>query len=594
MWKNVRIATKILLSIGLVLIIMIVPVALLLINQDEMIVRVDNISNDNHLELILLEREVDHLKWVQALSAYILNPKEMELKVQQDHTKCAFGKWYYGKERTDTENKFKASSTMLKDIEEPHRLLHASSVTIQDLRKRGEQDKLVQVFFADSVTNLSKVQAKLKDIREVVDSAVSNETKKMEEANASSKRNSLIVVVAVILVAILGGVATTLSITRPLRKSVAFALKIASGFLNEHLEIKQKDEVGVLADCLGRMVTTLKEKIDEAEKKTLLAEEEAQKARLATQLAEEERQHAVISRQEGLMDAANRLQAVVESITYASDQLNAQSSELSKNSDTQAERVSETATAMEEMNSTILEVARNAGQATTTSENAKNKALEGEKTVVTVINHIKQVEAQSTELKSHMDELSKRADDIGKIMNVINDIADQTNLLALNAAIEAARAGEAGRGFAVVADEVRKLAEKTMTATKEVGSAIQGIQDGTRVNAHNVESTAKIITETTSLAANSGEVLKAIVDFIEVSSDQIRSIATASEEQSATSEEINRNIADVDNAISASASMMHESAKAVDQLAHQAHILKQLIEELQSEGGVAPGQRALM
>jgi methyl-accepting chemotaxis protein len=179
-----------------------------------------------------------------------------------------------------------------------------------------------------------------------------------------------------------------------------------------------------------------------------------------------------------------------------------------------------------------------------------------------------------------MDQLGMQTTDIGKIMNVIEDIADQTNLLALNAAIEAARAGEAGRGFAVVADEVRKLAEKTMDATKEVGNAIQVIQRGAAANIKSVDAAAVAVDQATDLANRSGEALDHIVQFSDDTSGQVQSIATAAEEQSAASEEINRAVEDINLIASETVDGMNQSAEAITSLARLSNDLRQLIDEM--------------
>jgi methyl-accepting chemotaxis protein len=165
-------------------------------------------------------------------------------------------------------------------------------------------------------------------------------------------------------------------------------------------------------------------------------------------------------------------------------------------------------------------------------------------------------------------------------MNVITDIADQTNLLALNAAIEAARAGDAGRGFAVVADEVRKLAEKTMEATKEVGDYISAIQSGTRDNIDGMTKAAAEVSASTEQANKAGEALKGIVEIVDETAGQVRSIATASEEQSAASEQINRSIEEVNLIANDNAQAMRESSTAVGELMHLGEQLSELIEEL--------------
>jgi len=298
--------------------------------------------------------------------------------------------------------------------------------------------------------------------------------------------------------------------------------------------------------------------------------------------AVEAKERAERAKAEGMMQAAAQLQKVVEIIGSASEELSAQIEQSSRGTEVQSQRVGETATAMEEMNATVLEVAKNASQAADSSHNARNKAVEGAKVVAHAVASITEVQKKSVTLKEDMAVLGKQAEGIGQIMNVISDIADQTNLLALNAAIEAARAGDAGRGFAVVADEVRKLAEKTMTATKEVGEAISGIQQGARKNLENVEYSVITIEQATGLANESGAALKEIVALVEVSTDQVRSIATASEEQSAASEEINRSIEDINRISGETASAMNQSAQAVGELARQAQTLRTLIEDMKS------------
>jgi len=282
-------------------------------------------------------------------------------------------------------------------------------------------------------------------------------------------------------------------------------------------------------------------------------------------------------------------------VTSASEELSAQIEQSSRGAEEQSHRVGETATAMEEMTATVLEVARNASQAAETSENARKKAQEGADIVGQVVKGIDVVDRQAQDLKQDMALLGKQAEGIGQILNVISDIADQTNLLALNAAIEAARAGEAGRGFAVVADEVRKLAEKTMTATKEVGDAIRGIQEGTRKNMDNVDQSGRTIAEATALATRSGETLQEIVRMVEQSSDQVRAIATASEEQSAASEEINRSIEQVATISGETSRAMDHASQAVSEMAKQSQVLQALINDMKSEGGdvSAPRARAL-
>ncbi len=412
-------------------------------------------------------------------------------------------------------------------------------------------------------------------------------------ADARSLGMTLLSLSAGQMVVLIAGILVILSrnVLRPIDALVAVAARIAGGDLDTPLDADRRDEIGSLQRAMARMVANLRANIDEARQKGEQAAQETEKATQAMAEAQAAREQAERARQDGMHLAAGRLEDIVAAVTGASEDISHQIGQSSQGSEEQAQRVSETATAMEEMNATVLEVAQNASRAADTAEDARRKAGEGSAIVAQVVSGIAALREKALELRGDMTELGKRAEGIGAIMDVISDIADQTNLLALNAAIEAARAGEAGRGFAVVADEVRKLAEKTVSATKEVGEAISGIQQGTRKNIENVGQAAAGINEATALATSSGDALAVIVSLVDATTDQVRAIATAAEQQSSTTEEINRNVMGISRIASDTADALRQSAQALAGLTDQTRKLRLLIDEMQ--GDETPAKRPL-
>ncbi len=301
-------------------------------------------------------------------------------------------------------------------------------------------------------------------------------------------------------------------------------------------------------------------------------------------ITETVRQNKVIAdSHQNMQNIAAELEQVATIASSASEQLSAQI-ELSENgAQDQADRVATTATALEEMNATVLEIARNAGTTSDSAASVRSEASAGSESMQECVKAMHEVKEESLKLQTEMGVLSEHAQAINEIMNVISDIADQTNLLALNAAIEAARAGEAGRGFAVVADEVRNLAEKTMTSTTDVGNAISAIQKSTADNTRLVVDAVEKIERVTEMVSGAGEALLGIVQLADTTADQVRAIATASEEQSATSEEITQSVDSINNIAKETTNNMQEARKAVNEMVNQTHILSQLIEQLQSQ-----------
>jgi len=299
-------------------------------------------------------------------------------------------------------------------------------------------------------------------------------------------------------------------------------------------------------------------------------------------LTEERKQKKVVEAKNLLIEQAARdANEIAQSVSASTRGLADKIKTASDGALEQRDRAMEASAAMEEMNITVNEVARNAFSTAVMSEDTSGLARTGAEVVDQSVIMIRDVHAQSEGLRDQMNVLGEHAKGIGAIMGVITDIADQTNLLALNAAIEAARAGEAGRGFAVVADEVRKLAEKTMSATHQVGDYIHSIQQSAKDNIETNDRTNHSLEECREMIEQSGKSLHAIVAKADEAASQVQSIATAAEQQSATSEQINTATDSVNRIAGETARSMQESAHAIEALNSLAENLRTAIDNMQ-------------
>jgi methyl-accepting chemotaxis protein len=276
-----------------------------------------------------------------------------------------------------------------------------------------------------------------------------------------------------------------------------------------------------------------------------------------------------------LNKALSEVKESVIATAGASNQISSSAEEMAAGAMEQTTQTSEVAGAVEEMTRTILETTKNVSLAAETAKNAGAKAREGEEIVNKTIDGMNKISEVVSKSAETVQELGKSSDQIGEIVQVIDDIADQTNLLALNAAIEAARAGEQGRGFAVVADEVRKLAERTTKATKEIADMIRKIQQDTKNAVNSMELGTGEVENGKKLVNQAGNSLSEIMESSQMVLDIVSRVAAASEEQSTAAEEISKNVESI-------SAVTQQSASGTQQIAHSAEDLNRLMINLEN------------
>ena len=286
-----------------------------------------------------------------------------------------------------------------------------------------------------------------------------------------------------------------------------------------------------------------------------------------------------------LHEILTRVASNTESLTATAKDVAASSREHAQGVESQRSQADQVATAMQEMSSTVQQVSENSNNASAASQKAAESARTGGKVVEETLSRMRAIAESVGATARQVQELGKRSDQIGQIIGVIDEIADQTNLLALNAAIEAARAGEQGRGFAVVADEVRKLAERTGKATKEIAEMIRTIQSETKNVVTAMQAGTKEVelgVESTTLAGSS---LHEIIETNLQVNDMIAHIATAATEQAAATEQINKSITEIARITSTSATVTQQSQQALEDLSELAQNLQGLVQQFRLSSG---------
>ncbi|MDR6607023.1 methyl-accepting chemotaxis protein [Pseudomonas synxantha] len=352
--------------------------------------------------------------------------------------------------------------------------------------------------------------------------------------SARARTLQLISTLLALLVGIIAAVVITRQITRPLRETLAVVDRIASGDLSQNVLVTRRDELGVLQQGIARMGVTLRDLIS------------------------------------GIRDG-------VTQIASAAEELSAVTEQTSAGVNSQKVETDQVATAMHEMTATVQEVARNAEEASQAAAAADGEAREGDKVVNEAIAQIERLASEVVRSTEAMSVLQQESDKIGSVMDVIKAVAEQTNLLALNAAIEAARAGEAGRGFAVVADEVRGLAQRTQKSTEEIEGLVAGLQNGTQqVSA--VMNNSRVLTDSSvALTRKAGESLENITRTVSNIQSMNQQIAAAAEQQSAVAEEISRSIINVRDVSEQTAAASDETAASSVELARLGNQLQMMV-----------------
>ena len=356
--------------------------------------------------------------------------------------------------------------------------------------------------------------------------------RKVEQRDSEAlAARSLLTSVALLALAVgvLAAWLITLQITQPLRQTLAVAARIAKGDLSQVDAVQRRDEMGQLQTRMREMTLSLRELI-------------------------------------GGIDQG------VGQLSQAATQLAASSEDTKLRINQQREETDQVATAMNQMSATVQEVAQNAEQASQAATNADQQAQMGDQVVSEAIGRIEQLAGQMDHCLAAMQHLAGESQRIGSILDVIKSVSEQTNLLALNAAIEAARAGEAGRGFAVVADEVRGLAQRTSTATEEIGQLIDSLHNGTDDVTRLLDSSKRLTEQSVDLSRRAGQALSQITDTVSSIQGMNQQIATASEEQSVVAEQINRsviNVRDVSDQTSAASEQTAASSGELEQLGQQ-------------------------
>ncbi|MCC5854648.1 MAG: HAMP domain-containing protein [Idiomarina sp.] len=496
MMRNVSLGKKIFISFTIIAVIMLVISILISASLNRLEDTHANTREQMNVSTLQVEREVDHVVWANQLANSLLLNHSFDGEL--DPEKCRFGAWY---QDFRSSSFFQNTSPELRRafdaLDAPHRSLHDSAVRIT---QSDNSENRVQIYQQQTLHHLEVMRRGIDDVRNIL---AGDSASLVERASQASKRTlftvwllmTFAVAVSIVLASLLRS-----KIVEPMKVLTSRSQQIASGDLTgNQLEVRSHDEIGLATQAFNQMQTKLSALVDE----------------LRTSAQRVSEQASVSSEVSAKADSALNIQA---------------------------REIEQLATAMNEMSATIAEVAQHAQMTSDASEKSKQNTEQGQKVVQEVITAINTLADEVKSASGIITTLKEESLSIGSILDTIESIAEQTNLLALNAAIEAARAGEQGRGFAVVADEVRTLAARTGDATTEIKTMIERLQASAEQSVRTMDSGVEYAADSVQKANAAETALQEIRQSVLSITDMTHQIASATEEQASVVQDMDRNL----------------------------------------------------